>query len=87
MAMHQPPHPGVFIRETNMEPFGLSCRFLAEKLGVGTALLKSARQYVQEVGCYKVALMTGSKKIRTLELYEKAEFTGNKIGCQRRFNA
>tara|TARA_R110001599_G_scaffold287087_1_gene489588 strand:+ start:164 stop:457 length:294 start_codon:yes stop_codon:yes gene_type:complete len=39
MAMHQPPHPGVFIWETYMEPFGLSCRFLAEKLAVAPSTL------------------------------------------------
>ena len=32
--MHSPPHPGEFIREVYMEPFGLSCRFLADKLAV-----------------------------------------------------
>ena len=29
MAMHNPPHPGESIRATYMEPFGLSCRYLA----------------------------------------------------------
>ena len=30
MAMHNPPHPGEFIQATYMEPFDLSCRYLAE---------------------------------------------------------
>ena len=39
MPMHNPPHPGEFIRETYMEPFGLSCRFLAERLDVAPSTL------------------------------------------------
>ena len=34
MAMHNPPHPGEFIRATYLEPFELSIRSLAESLGV-----------------------------------------------------
>lgn len=34
MAMHNPPHPGEFIWETYLEPFGVSVRSLAESLGV-----------------------------------------------------
>lgn len=55
--------------------------------GVGTALLKFAQQYAQDLGCYKIALMTGSKRASTLEFYEKAGFTGDKTGFQRRFDA
>ena len=39
MAMHNPPHPGEFIAATYMEPFGLSCRFLASKLNVAASTL------------------------------------------------
>jgi len=39
MAMHTPPHPGEFIRATYMEPFGLSCRYLAEQLNVAASTL------------------------------------------------
>jgi addiction module HigA family antidote len=39
MSMHNPPHPGEFISETYMEPYGLSCRFLAEKLDVAASTL------------------------------------------------
>jgi len=39
MAMYNPPHPGEFIYSTYMEPFGLSCRFLASKLGVAASTL------------------------------------------------
>lgn len=33
MAMHKPPHPGEFIREVYLEPFGISSRQLASSLG------------------------------------------------------
>ena len=39
MAMYKPPHPGEFIQATYMEPFDLSCRFLAEKLNVAASTL------------------------------------------------
>lgn len=34
MSMHNPPHPGDFIREVYLEPFGLSARCLAARLQV-----------------------------------------------------
>ncbi|OOG22981.1 addiction module antidote protein, HigA family [Thioalkalivibrio denitrificans] len=39
MAMHNPPHPGEFIREVYLEPFGLSARQLAVKLAVSPSTL------------------------------------------------
>ncbi|QIL88438.1 HigA family addiction module antidote protein [Microbulbifer sp. SH-1] len=39
MTMHNPPHPGEFIQFTYMEPFGISCRFLAVKLDVAASTL------------------------------------------------
>ena len=39
MAMHNPPHPGVFIRETDIGPFDISIRSLAENLGVAASTL------------------------------------------------
>jgi addiction module HigA family antidote len=39
MAMHNPPHPGEFIHVTYMEPFGLSCRYLAGQLNVAASTL------------------------------------------------
>lgn len=39
MSMHNPPHPGEFIEEVYLTPFGLSSRFLAEKLGVAPSTL------------------------------------------------
>ena len=37
--MHNPPHPGEFIRETYIEPFDISIRSLAENLGVAASTL------------------------------------------------
>ncbi len=34
MDMHKPPHPGAFITQTYLEPFGISNRCVAQKLGV-----------------------------------------------------
>jgi len=34
MSMHNPPHPGEFIRETYITPFGISSRKVAENLKV-----------------------------------------------------
>tara|TARA_R110002072_G_scaffold196385_1_gene353803 strand:+ start:491 stop:784 length:294 start_codon:yes stop_codon:yes gene_type:complete len=39
MSMHNPPHPGEFVLATYMEPFGLSCRFLAAQLNVAASTL------------------------------------------------
>ncbi len=39
MNMHNPPHPGEFIRKTYIEPFEISIRSLAESLGVAPSTL------------------------------------------------
>ena len=39
MAMHNPPHPGEFIQATYMEPFDLSCRYIAGQLNVAASTL------------------------------------------------
>ncbi len=39
MTMHNPPHPGEFIREIYLEPFGVSSRQLASSLGVSPSTL------------------------------------------------
>lgn len=39
MKQFNPPHPGEFILETYMKPFGLSCRYLATKLDVAPSTL------------------------------------------------
>ncbi|PWQ93410.1 GNAT family N-acetyltransferase [Leucothrix arctica] len=55
--------------------------------GVGKAVLGFARDFAEKAGCYKVALMTGSKKESTHKFYESAGFVGNKTGFQIRFDA
>jgi len=37
--MHIPPHPSEFIRTTYMEPFSLSCRYLANQLDIAASTL------------------------------------------------
>lgn len=39
MTMHNPPHPGDFIREVYLEPFGITGRQLSTKLGVSPSTL------------------------------------------------
>ena len=39
MLMYNPPHPGEFIKETYLDPFGLSARYLAEKLKVSPSTI------------------------------------------------
>ena len=39
MSMHNPPHPGEFIESIYMEPYGISCRYLATQLGVAASTL------------------------------------------------
>lgn len=39
MSMHNPPHPGEFIRKTYIDPFDISIRSLAESLGVSPSTL------------------------------------------------
>ena len=37
MMMHNPPHPGEFIREVYLAPFGISARQVADSLGVSAS--------------------------------------------------
>jgi addiction module HigA family antidote len=39
MTMHNPPHPGVFIRELYFDPLGISIRKAAESVGVAPSTL------------------------------------------------
>jgi antitoxin HigA-1 len=39
MAMHNPPHPGEFIKEVYLAPYGVSLRKLAERLDVAPSTL------------------------------------------------
>lgn len=42
--------------------------------GLGLACLKRAKRLAQEANCYKMMLMTGSKKESTLSFYERAGY-------------
>lgn len=55
--------------------------------GFGNALLTFARNFAENSGFYKIALMTGSKRPETMRFYENAGFVGNKTGFQARFSS
>ena len=44
MSMHNPPHPGEFIREVYLEPHSMTGRQLASKLGVSPSTLNRILQ-------------------------------------------
>ena len=44
MPMHNPPHPGEFIRQVYLEPNGITGRQLAAKLGVSPSTLTRVLQ-------------------------------------------
>jgi GNAT superfamily N-acetyltransferase len=52
--------------------------------GFGQAILKAAAERAWQQGCYKVMLMTGSKKPETLAFYGAAGFEQSKTGFQIR---
>lgn len=52
------------------------------KHGFGSAILKAAIQRAWDFGCYKVMLMTGSKRPETLRFYEAVGFEQSKTGFQ-----
>ncbi len=62
----------------SMRPYGLIENVVTHpdyrKRGLGTAVLKHALAAAWERGCYKVMLLTGSKKEETLRFYEQAGF-------------
>jgi GNAT superfamily N-acetyltransferase len=49
--------------------------------GIGTAVVKRALALAWDAGCYKVMLLTGSKRSETLQFYEHCGFkAGEKSG-------
>jgi GNAT superfamily N-acetyltransferase len=52
--------------------------------GFGRLVLQAATERAWAEGCYKVMLMTGSKKPSTLAFYERAGFEPSKTGFQIR---
>jgi GNAT superfamily N-acetyltransferase len=45
--------------------------------GYATALMNKASEIAEQYGCYKIMLMTGSKKDSTLRFYENCGFNRN----------
>jgi GNAT superfamily N-acetyltransferase len=52
--------------------------------GFGRLILQAAAEQAWAAGCYKVMLMTGSKKPSTLEFYRSVGFEQSKTGFQMR---
>ena len=52
--------------------------------GYGKAVLKDATEAAWRAGCYKVMLLTGSKRPAILKFYQDAGFEQNKTGFQIR---
>lgn len=66
MAMHTPPHPGEFIRAVYMEPFGITGRRLASKLGVSPSTLNRVLKGTSGISS-EMALRLGKTLGRTPE--------------------
>ena len=74
MAMHNPPHPGEFIRETYMNPFGLSCRYLAEQLDIAASTLNRVLKQQNGIqGAWAFAKLT-SVKLPNQQWWQKKVF-------------
>lgn len=62
----------------NLRPYGLIEHVVTHsefrRRGLGTKVLHEAIKIAQENNCYKVMLLTGSKKEETLRFYERAGF-------------
>ncbi|MBC2578772.1 GNAT family N-acetyltransferase [Clostridium sp. DJ247] len=69
----------------NLRPYGLIENVITDssyrKKGYATKALNKAVEIAKEKNCYKVMLLTGSKKEETLKFYEQAGFSkGIKTG-------
>lgn len=73
----------------NARPYAIIENVIVNKekrgLGIGKKLLGFAVDWAKQKSCYKVALMTGSKRDSTLKFYESAGFEQSKTGFQIRF--
>ncbi|MCA3279952.1 MAG: GNAT family N-acetyltransferase [Roseomonas sp.] len=70
------------------KPYGLIENVVTHALyrgrGFGTRLLQAVAEAAWEAGCYKIMLLTGSKKPSTIRFYEAAGFEQTKTGFQMR---
>jgi GNAT superfamily N-acetyltransferase len=53
--------------------------------GVGKEILHHATEKARHLNCYKIALMTGSKRKEVLDFYRAAGSSKDKVGFQIRF--
>lgn len=62
----------------NQQPYALVENVITDERfrnqGCGTKLLNAAKELALKENCYKIMLMTGSKKESTLDFYEKAGY-------------
>ena len=70
MTMHNPPHPGEFIRSIYLEPFGMSARALAELLR-RVELLEEALRDLQQ--SEELAMAVDVEEVADAEEVEEAE--------------
>lgn len=70
-------------------PFGLIENVVTHRdhrrLGYGRQVLAEASERAKRFGCYKLMLMTGSKRAEVRAFYEAAGFKQNKTGYQIRY--
>ncbi|WP_160689221.1 GNAT family N-acetyltransferase [Clostridium sp. C2-6-12] len=74
----------------NLRPYGLIENVITDysyrKKGYATKALNMASDIAEENNCYKVMLLTGSKKEETLRFYEEAGFArGVKTGFVKKY--
>jgi len=73
----------------NLRPYSVMENVVTHRdyrnLGYASGLISHARTIAQEAKCYKIMLMTGSKRESTLNFYRKNGFTiGEKTACLSR---
>lgn len=66
MSMHNPPHPGEFIREVYLEPLNVSFRLVAEKLKVSPSTFHRLIKGQSNISC-EMALRLSKTLGRTPE--------------------
>ena len=62
MNMHNPPHPGAFIKATYLKPFNLSTRYLAKALDVAPSTINrviNEESAVSPEMAYRLSLVLG----------------------------